>query len=97
MDIGEWLRSLDLGRYEEAFRDNEIDEQILPKALKCARWCSSLRPLDGSWQLSSLRAAGPDARYIAKAGKEAEGRINLKTGRPDDAGTRDPPELWPSS
>src|SRR5579864_4691499 len=31
MNIGEWLRSLDLGRYEEAFRDNEIDEQILPK------------------------------------------------------------------
>ena len=30
MDIGEWLRSLDLGRYEEVFRDNEIDEQILP-------------------------------------------------------------------
>jgi class 3 adenylate cyclase len=30
MDIGDWLRSLDLGRYEQAFRDNEIDEQILP-------------------------------------------------------------------
>jgi class 3 adenylate cyclase len=29
MDIREWLRSLDLGRYEEAFRDNAIDEQIL--------------------------------------------------------------------
>jgi hypothetical protein len=31
MDIGEWLRSLDLGRYEAAFRANEIDEEILPK------------------------------------------------------------------
>jgi hypothetical protein len=30
IDIGGWLRSLDLGRYEQAFRDNEIDEQILP-------------------------------------------------------------------
>ena len=30
MDVGDWLRSLDLGRYEQAFRDNEIDEQILP-------------------------------------------------------------------
>jgi class 3 adenylate cyclase len=29
MDIGDWLRSLDLGRYEQAFRDNQIDEQIL--------------------------------------------------------------------
>ena len=30
MDVGDWLRSLDLGRYEQAFRDNEIDEPILP-------------------------------------------------------------------
>jgi class 3 adenylate cyclase len=30
MNVGDWLRSLDLGRYEQAFRDNEIDEQILP-------------------------------------------------------------------
>jgi class 3 adenylate cyclase/tetratricopeptide (TPR) repeat protein len=30
MDVEEWLRSLGLGRYEQAFRDNEIDEQILP-------------------------------------------------------------------
>ena len=29
MDIGDWLRSLDLGRYEQTFRDNEVDEQIL--------------------------------------------------------------------
>jgi class 3 adenylate cyclase len=29
MNVGDWLRSLDLGRYEQAFRDNEIDEQIL--------------------------------------------------------------------
>jgi hypothetical protein len=26
MDIVVWLRSLGLGRYEAAFRDNEIDE-----------------------------------------------------------------------
>ena len=25
-----WLRSLGLGRYEAAFRDNEIDETVLP-------------------------------------------------------------------
>ena len=30
MDVGDWLRSLGLGQYEQAFRDNEIDEQILP-------------------------------------------------------------------
>jgi class 3 adenylate cyclase len=30
MDIVVWLRSLGLGRYEAAFRDNEVDETVLP-------------------------------------------------------------------
>ena len=30
MDIGDWLRSLGLERYEAAFRENEIDETVLP-------------------------------------------------------------------
>jgi SAM domain (Sterile alpha motif) len=29
MDLGNWLRSLGLERYEAAFRDNAIDESIL--------------------------------------------------------------------
>jgi hypothetical protein len=29
MDIVVWLRSLGLGRYEAAFRENEIDETVL--------------------------------------------------------------------
>ena len=31
MDISAWLRGLGLERYEEAFRENAIDEAILPK------------------------------------------------------------------
>ena len=31
MEIGAWLRSLGLERYEPAFRDNEIDWEVLPK------------------------------------------------------------------
>ncbi len=31
MDIVVWLRSLGLGKYEAAFRDNEINERVLPK------------------------------------------------------------------
>src|SRR6516162_4336841 len=31
MDVGAWLRSLGLERYEAAFRENEIDETVLPK------------------------------------------------------------------
>jgi class 3 adenylate cyclase len=30
MDLGDWLRSLGLERYEAAFRENEIDETVLP-------------------------------------------------------------------
>ena len=30
MDVREWLRSLGLERYEAAFRENEIDEKVLP-------------------------------------------------------------------
>ena len=31
MDIAVWLRELGMERYEEAFRENEIDAEILPK------------------------------------------------------------------
>ena len=31
MDIGEWLRSLGLGEYEDKFRDNRIDAEVLAK------------------------------------------------------------------
>jgi class 3 adenylate cyclase len=30
MDLGGWLRSLGLGQYEAAFRENEINERVLP-------------------------------------------------------------------
>src|SRR5262249_6806315 len=30
MDIGGWLRSLGLGQYEAAFRENAIDDTVLP-------------------------------------------------------------------
>jgi hypothetical protein len=30
IDIGDWLRGLDLGQYEAAFRENEIDDAVLP-------------------------------------------------------------------
>ena len=29
-DLGGWLRGLDLGQYEATFRENEIDESVLP-------------------------------------------------------------------
>jgi class 3 adenylate cyclase/tetratricopeptide (TPR) repeat protein len=31
MDVGEWLRGLGLGEYEERFRENRIDADVLPR------------------------------------------------------------------
>jgi hypothetical protein len=31
MDIAAWLCDLDLGQYEAAFRDNDIDAAVLPE------------------------------------------------------------------
>jgi SAM domain (Sterile alpha motif) len=31
MDVGGWLRGLWLGQYEEKFRDNKIDADVLPR------------------------------------------------------------------
>ena len=30
MDVGGWLRGLGLGKYEAVFRENDIDETVLP-------------------------------------------------------------------
>ena len=30
MDVAAWLKHLNLGKYEAAFRENEIDETVLP-------------------------------------------------------------------
>ena len=30
MDVGAWLRGLGLGQYETAFRESEIDAEVLP-------------------------------------------------------------------
>ena len=31
MDVGAWLRGLGLGQYEPAFRENDVDADVLPE------------------------------------------------------------------
>ena len=31
MDVGAWLRGLGLGRYEQAFHDNDVDADLLAR------------------------------------------------------------------
>jgi hypothetical protein len=63
MDIGDWLRSLGLEKYEAAFRENEIDETVLPslthdilKELGVTAVGHRLKLLDAIAILGSVRA-----------------------------------------
>src|SRR6476659_7031368 len=65
MDITVWLRSLGLGKYEAAFRENDIDETVLPglthetlKELGVTTVGHRLKLLDA---VAALRAATPVA------------------------------------
>ena len=49
MDIVVWLRSLGLGKYEAAFRENEIDETVLPGL--------TARGPEGAWRRRRLGTA----------------------------------------
>jgi hypothetical protein len=50
MDIVVWLRSLGLGKYEAAFRENEIDEAVLPNLTADHRKdLVTLQPASFSW------------------------------------------------
>ena len=57
MDIGGWLRSLGLERYEAAFRENEIDDTVLPSLTARGPegpWCPVLLDIVGSCSMPSL-------------------------------------------
>ena len=65
MDIVVWLRSLGLGKYEAAFRENEIDETVLPslteehlKQLGVTALGHRLKLLDAMLLCVTTRAAG---------------------------------------
>ena len=69
MDVGVWLRGLGLGQYEEKFRDNKIDADVLPrltaddlKEVGVAAVGDRRRLLDA---IAALSAAKPDASPFA--------------------------------
>ncbi len=78
MDVGDWLRSLGLERYEQAFRDNEIDRDLLPnltaddlKDLGVALVGHRRRMLDAISALQSEAATGEPAVRAAHEGSGA--------------------------
>src|SRR5262245_49083230 len=72
MDIVVWLRSLGLGKYEAAFRENEIDETVLPslthetlKELGVTAVGHRLKLLDA---IAALRVSSPAASPARPSG-----------------------------
>ena len=79
MDIAAWLRGLGLERYEGAFRDNEIDEEVSPgltaddlKDLGVALVGHRRRLLDA---IAALGAAPPPAA-VAPAREERNAGVS---------------------
>ena len=84
MDVVVWLRSLGLGKYEAAFRENEIDETVLPglthetlKELGVASIGHRVKLLDAIAALrsdGSSKAPSVDAATTSSAPKRASRR-----------------------
>jgi class 3 adenylate cyclase len=88
MDVVVWLRSLGLGKYEAAFRENEIDETVLPslthenlKELGVTALGHRVKLLDAIAALrsdASNKAPSDDAAITSRA----------PSGRPEDRAER---------
>ena len=50
MDVGGWLRNLGLEQYEAAFRDNAINEKVLPSLT-----AEDLKDLAAAWSGTAAR------------------------------------------
>jgi hypothetical protein len=71
MDLGGWLRGLGLERYEAAFRENDIDETVLPslthenlKELGVASLGHRVKLLDAIAALRTDAGASPPAAGV---------------------------------
>jgi class 3 adenylate cyclase len=78
MDVEAWLQSLGLERYVPAFRDNEIDWEVLPKLTS-----DDLREIGvaavGHWRklLDAIAALGAPVAVVDASGPPAEGTAAL--------------------
>jgi class 3 adenylate cyclase/predicted ATPase len=75
MDVGRWLRNQGLERFEAAFRDNGIDETVLPHLTQDHLLELGL-PLGARIKLLAAIAALSKEREVQPAGKEAEARVS---------------------
>ena len=88
MDLGDWLRSLGLGKYEAAFRENEIDESVLLrltaedlKELGVTALGHRVKLLDA---IAALRSDVPDKPPSV----DTAGTLSVPSARPEDRAER---------
>jgi class 3 adenylate cyclase len=82
MDVAVWLRSLGLGKYEAAFRENEIDETVFPgltaedlKKLGIAALGHRRKLLDA---IGALKAPAADATTLTAPSASPEDRAERR-------------------
>ena len=88
MDLGDWLRSLGLGKYEAAFRENEIDKSVLLrltaedlKELGVTALGHRVKLLDA---IAALRSDVPDKPPSV----DTAGTLSVPSARPEDRAER---------
>jgi class 3 adenylate cyclase len=89
MDVVVWLRSLGLGKYEAAFRENDIDETVLPslthenlKELGVGSLGHRVKLLD------AIAALHPDAGAKAHAAADTVAQSAVPSASPEDRAER---------
>ena len=73
MDVANWLRGLGLERYEPAFRDNDVDAEVLPRltaedlsAIGVSSVGHRRKLLDAIAALHARDPSGTQARALAR-------------------------------
>ena len=86
MDIVVWLRSLGLGKYEAAFRENDIDETVLPglthenlKELGVASLGHRVKLLDA---IAALRSDASAQGVLRRGSTRCDHRLRRQLPRP---------------
>src|SRR3954452_20623911 len=71
VDVGAWLRGLGLGQYEPAFRENDVDADVLPELTEADLERLGVAPLGPRKKLlrgiSALRAGSAPSLHSATA------------------------------
>ena len=87
MDVGGWLRGLGLGQYEEQFRDNKIDADLLPRLTDDDLKDIGVSALGDRLRLLDAIAA---LRLIAPANTPAPPTNSLRSKVPNSSAERRP-------